>query len=366
MHMADALISPAVGGTMWVATAVTAGYCAKRLREENDSSRIPLMGVAGAFIFAAQMLNFTIPGTGSSGHLGGGLILAVLLGPYGAFLTIASVLSVQALFFADGGLLALGCNIFNLGFAPAFIAYPLFKKIVGKDWTSGRVIAGSIIGAQVGLGLGAFGVVLETTMSGISSLPFSTFVVLVMPIHFAISLVEGLVTSAVVLFVRQAQPEMLTRTAQNRSIEGLGIRTVLIGMVIAATYSGVAFAWFASTNPDGLEWSIEKVTGSGELAEDTSAAVHEASASLQEKTAFLPDYGFKQSTADKSEGAAGEGTEGEGAADETEVEWPAVDAGTSTAGVVGAGITLGVAALIGFVLTGRRKSGTLSSDDAAA
>ena len=77
------------------------------------------MGVLGAFIFAAQMINFTIPATGSSGHLGGGLILTILLGPYAAFLTIASVLMVQALFFADGGLLALGCNIFNLGFFPA-------------------------------------------------------------------------------------------------------------------------------------------------------------------------------------------------------------------------------------------------------
>ena len=93
---------------------------------------VPLMGVLGAFIFAAQMLNFTIPATGSSGHLGGGMILAILLGPYAAFLVMASVLTVQALFFADGGLLALGCNIFNLGFFPCFIAYPfIYKKIVG-------------------------------------------------------------------------------------------------------------------------------------------------------------------------------------------------------------------------------------------
>jgi len=107
MHMADALMSPAVGGAMWAATAATTAYCAKKVREEVDESKIPLMGVAGAFIFAAQMLNFTIPGTGSSGHLGGGLILAVLLGPEAAFLVMASVLGVQALFFADGGLLAI-------------------------------------------------------------------------------------------------------------------------------------------------------------------------------------------------------------------------------------------------------------------
>jgi len=132
MHMADALISPAVGGTMWAAPAGLIGYCSKKVKDDLDDARIPLMGVVGAFIFAARMINFTIPGTGCSGHLGGGMILAILLGPYAGFLTMASVLVVQALFFADGGLMALGCNIFNLGFLPCFIAYPLiFKNISG-------------------------------------------------------------------------------------------------------------------------------------------------------------------------------------------------------------------------------------------
>jgi ABC-type Co2+ transport system permease subunit len=84
MHMADALVSPAVGGAMWAATAAATVYCAKRVREESDPAKVPLMGVTGAFIFAAQMVNFSIPGTGSSGHLGGGLILALLLGPGGS------------------------------------------------------------------------------------------------------------------------------------------------------------------------------------------------------------------------------------------------------------------------------------------
>jgi cobalt/nickel transport system permease protein len=105
MHMADALISPAVGGTLWAATAGLIGYSSRKVQQDIDDRRIPLMGVLGAFIFAAQMINFTIPGTGSSGHLGGGMILAILLGPAAAFLTLASVLTVQALFFADGGLL---------------------------------------------------------------------------------------------------------------------------------------------------------------------------------------------------------------------------------------------------------------------
>ena len=114
MHMADALLSPAVGGGMWAATGATLAYCARKVTRESDDRKVPLMGVLGSFIFAAQMINFTIPGTGSSGHLGGGMILTVLLGPYAAFLVTASVLTVQALFFADGGVLALCCNIFNV------------------------------------------------------------------------------------------------------------------------------------------------------------------------------------------------------------------------------------------------------------
>jgi cobalt/nickel transport system permease protein len=128
MHMADALVSPAVGATLGAVSGALLIHSSWRLRKELDTGRVPLMGVLGAFVFAAQMINFSIPGTGSSGHLGGGLLLAILLGPQAAYLTIASVLVVQALFFADGGLLALGCNLFNLGFFPAFVAYPLLTR----------------------------------------------------------------------------------------------------------------------------------------------------------------------------------------------------------------------------------------------
>ena len=128
-------------------------------------------------------------------RFGGGLLLAILLGPHAAFLTIASVLVVQALFFADGGILALGCNIFNLGIFPAFIAYPfIYKKIAGDGRHTGRTIAGAVTAAVIGLQLGALAVVLETVLSGISSLPFGGFVLLMQPIHLAIGLGEGLLT----------------------------------------------------------------------------------------------------------------------------------------------------------------------------
>src|SRR5512145_2459036 len=158
--MADALLSPAVGATFLAASGATLAYCARHLGKSLDDHRVPLMGVLGAFVFAAQMINFTIPGTGSSGHIGGGLLLAILLGPHAAFLTISSVLTIQALFFADGGLLALGCNIFNLGFFQVFIAYPLlYRKLAGHRPGQGRMILAALVAATVGLQLAAFAVV---------------------------------------------------------------------------------------------------------------------------------------------------------------------------------------------------------------
>ena len=125
MHMADALISPAVGGAMWVATAGLTVYSARKLKEEIDERKIPLMGVLGALVFAAQMINFTIPGTGSSGHLGGGLLLAVLLGPYAAFLTMASILTIQALFFRGRGPACPWLQYLQHGVFPLFRCFPL-------------------------------------------------------------------------------------------------------------------------------------------------------------------------------------------------------------------------------------------------
>ena len=107
MHMADALVAPAVAATMYVCSGGAAGFSVKKVRLESDPKKIPVMGVMGAFVFAAQMINFTIPGTGSSGHLCGGMMLTALLGPYAAFLTMIGVLLIQCLLFADGGLLAL-------------------------------------------------------------------------------------------------------------------------------------------------------------------------------------------------------------------------------------------------------------------
>ena len=347
MHMADALLSPAVGGTMWAVSAGTIAHCSRKVGEELDDRKVPLMGVLGAFLFAAQMINFTIPVTGSSGHLGGGLLLTILLGPYAAFLTISSVLVVQSLFFADGGILALGGNIFNMGFIPAFIVYPfIYKKIIGTNPNQARLTKAIMVSAIAGLQLGPFGIALETWFSGISSLPFSTFVLLMQPIHLAIGVVEGFVTVAVISFVFKARPEILQGALEAHPIDNHPARNVLVSFLVAAILTGGFVSWFASKNPDGLEWAIAKVTGKEEL-KGPGQGLHGVLSAFQVKTAFLPNYSFKKPVATKSLGAQPENkkTKSDGSR-----------LGTSISGVVGGLLTLAIAFLTGLVLKRRPQS----------
>ncbi|ABL64543.1 energy-coupling factor ABC transporter permease [Chlorobium phaeobacteroides] len=335
MHMSDALLSPIVGGAFWIISGTLIGYSAKKIIEENDHAKTPLMGVMGAFIFAAQMINFSIPGTGSSGHLGGGLLLAALLGPYRAFITLSSVLIIQSLFFGDGGLLALGCNMFNLAYFPAFLAYPLiFRKIIGNNPSQQRLAAGSISAAIAGLLMGAFSVVIETVLSGISELPFGSFMLFMMPIHLAIGIVEGLVTWAVLSFVAKTDPALLPSN-QNAARPRAAILGVL---TIAALLTGGVLSWFASSSPDGLEWSISRTSGSEELL-NRGEPIHELLGSIQEKTAFLPDYSFKTADATSPSGDS------------------PVNPAATVSGLAGSFSVLIMAGLAGLILAKKRTRG---------
>ncbi len=337
MHMADALLSPAVGGVFWLASAGLIGYSSRKITEEEQqvSVKTPLMGVMGAFIFAAQMINFSIPGTGSSGHLGGGLILAAMLGPYRAFITLSSVMVIQCLFFADGGFLALGCNIFNLAFFPVFIAYPfIYKVIAGKSSNPGRLGIASIAAAEAGLLMGAFSVVVQTTLSGVSDLPFGTFMLFMMPIHFAIGIVEGLATWGVIQFVAKTQPALLVDTRKTTS------PAILIAFFVVATIVlGGFISWFASSHPDGLEWSTSKVTGVEELA-NAGDRIHRFSAQIQDKLAFFPDYSL------------GSRNEKEGSDSGSPAKF-----GTTLAGIAGGVLVFIVAGMLGILLRKRRQNG---------
>jgi cobalt/nickel transport system permease protein len=345
MHMADALLSPAVGVTLWAASGATLAWCSRRLQKDARDYLVPLMGVLGAFVFAAQMINFTLPGTGSSGHIGGGLLLSILLGSPAAFMVIASVLTVQALFFADGGLLALGANIFNLGIFPCFIAYPLIYRPLlaraGDHPSPRRMGAITLLAAVVAMQLGALGVVIETQLSGISSLPLDAFLWLMQSIHLAIGLVEGIATAALVLFIRQARPDLFGASLATPALPARFPARLIAGLGLAAVIMGGVVSWFAASQPDGLEWSIAHASGKAELSAPESA-VHARIAELQKRSAVLPDY----KTA----------SDGNAPQESKHDAWPAVDAGTSLSGVVGGFATLILIMAIGYLLRRRQDS----------
>lgn len=296
MHMADALVAPAVATTMYLCSAAAGGYSVRQVRALNEPKKVPVMGVMGAFVFATQMINFTIPGTGSSGHLCGGMLLSALLGPYAGFLTMIGVPLIQCLLFADGGLLALGCNIWNMAFYGCFIgALLIWKPMMRRGASKKKIVAASVLGCVLTLQLGAFSVTLETLASGITELPFQTFVAVMQPIHLAIGLVEGLITAAVLCFVYEARPELLWGTDEStqRQKARFSLKKTVAILAVLTVWIGGGLSLFASANPDGLEWSMEKVAGTTEL--DAKGAAYQKAADIQEWTALLPDYAFKNS-----------------------------------------------------------------------
>lgn len=290
MHMADALVSPPVAVGAAAISLTLLGVAASKVRQDSRENVVPLMGVLGAFIFAAQMINFSIPGTGSSGHIIGGVLLAAILGPWAAYLTLASVLVVQCLVFADGGLMALGCNLLNMGICSTLIAYPLvYKPIAGSSQKNWRVMAAAIVACIVGLELGALLVTLETEMSGVTMLPFKEFLGVMGSIHLFIGLGEGLATAAVLGFVRQYQPSLLSeyRTEHNGKVRDYKRALWVFGAL--ALVLGGCFAWIASSYPDGLEWSIAKVTGLEDLP-GAASGIAKSIADVQSSSSVLPDY----------------------------------------------------------------------------
>jgi cobalt/nickel transport system permease protein len=338
MHMADALLSPAVGTVMCAVSAAANVYAVKKIKNDDlCEKKIPIMGVMGAFVFAAQMINFTIPATGSSGHIGGGILLAAMIGGFPALLSVSAVLIIQCLFFADGGLFALGCNIFNMGVIPCMVVYPLlFKPLVKKNMTPASITAASVAAVVVSLQIGAFGVVLETQLSGITALPFSAFLFLMLPIHLAIGAAEGIITAAVLCFVFKMRPEIMESAYNGTAIQnGVPVKNVIITLAVTAVITGGILSLFASSYPDGLEWSIEKALGTTEI--EVVNPVIGSAQKIQDATAIMPDYDFKDAGDSASEGDAGSGI------------------GTSVAGIAGTAFTFLLAAITAFTIYAVKK-----------
>jgi cobalt/nickel transport system permease protein len=272
LHIPDGFLSVIVSLLLWAVSLVALGYALKRVNEDLGERQVPLMGVLAAAIFAGQMLNFTVVG-GTSGHLLGATLATALLGPWPAIVVMTCVVSVQALIFQDGGLLALGANIFNMavvGVAVSYFAFQTLQKLVGgRSW---GLFAAGFGAAWLAVVVAALATALELAVSGTS--PANVSIPAMGIVHMLIGAGEGLITVGALAFLRAARPDLLRRGAVAGATAG---RVVwVVGLVIALALA--VLSPLASSYPDGLEWVAEQ-----------QGFIDRAQSPLYE---IIPDYAF--------------------------------------------------------------------------
>ncbi len=243
LHIPDGFLSLMVSIVCWVAAALTLAAAISRTNRSLGERQIPLMGVMAAFIFAAQMINFPVAG-GTSGHLLGGALAAIVLGPWAGMLVMTAVIAVQALLFQDGGLLVMGANILNMGLVTAAIGYGLYRLADGRSKTVKLVVTG--VAAWLSVMAGALLTSLQLWLSGTS--PLQVVVPAMLGVHALIGVGEALITVSALGFILQTRPDLLGAESES-SKAGKG--WILAGGLISLFV--VFLSPFASSHPDGLE-----------------------------------------------------------------------------------------------------------------
>ena len=207
MHIPDGFISTGTAAATWIASAGGIGYAVRRVNRELSERQVPLMGVTAAFIFAAQMMNFTVVG-GTSGHLVGGALVAILLGPWAGALVLTAVLAVQALLFQDGGLLALGANVLNMALIAVFVGWLVYsglKRLLGeRSWAT---MVSGFAAAWLSVVIASVAAAVELAVSGTS--PLAVALPAMGLVHMLIGIGEGLITVAVLAFLQATRPDLL-------------------------------------------------------------------------------------------------------------------------------------------------------------
>jgi len=208
MHIPDGFLNAATAAGTYIVSAGAVGYSLRKTSGKLGEKQVPLVGVMGAFIFAAQMLNFPVAG-GTSGHLIGGALAAIVLGPWTGLLVMTSVLVVQALIFQDGGITALGANVLNMGVIASFLGYYAYSLVKGllKENARGELV-GSFVAGWTSVFVAAVACAIELALSGTS--PLQIALPAMASIHALIGIGEGLITALVIGFVRAARPDLLS------------------------------------------------------------------------------------------------------------------------------------------------------------
>ncbi len=209
MHMSDGLINAPVAVVCWIVAAILLGYAAYRARADLDDKTAPMAGLVAAFVFAVQMINFPIL-PGASGHLLGGALVAILVGPWVGAICIAIVLAVQALLFADGGLTALGANIINMAFISTFVGYGIavVMRRLAQRGTGGLAVT-AFVAALVATVAASLGFVLEYAIGGAGGASLGTVFTLMVGLHGLIGIGEGIITALTVCAVAAIRPDLV-------------------------------------------------------------------------------------------------------------------------------------------------------------
>jgi cobalt/nickel transport system permease protein len=323
--MANELLSvPVAAGTLAIAAGVLGIIC-RKARQVISSDKIALMGIMGAFVFAGQMINFQLPlMPGTSGHMVGAVLLAIILGPHAGAIVISSVVIIQCLIFQDGGLLAVGCNIINMGLVPSYLGYFLYKSFTAGAFSSLRTYLGTMLGCVIAIEAGAVLVPIQAVLSGVLVVPFSTFLVTMLGVHLLVGLVEGLITVAVLGYIQQVRPDIVSESLTGKV--RLSKKAVLVTLVVFTVITAAGFSLFACGFPDGLEWSYAERPDQPDfvpLVSNENSIIAKAD-DFQAKYTPLPDYSIRS-------GKLGS---------VTEKEVSAAAGWTSFAGVAGAGLTM--------------------------
>ena len=243
MHIPDGFLSIVISILCWAVTVVLVGAAVSRTNKSLGEKQVPLMGVMAAFIFAAQMLNFPVAG-GTSGHLLGGTLAAITLGPWAGMLVMTAVIAVQGLLFQDGGLLVMGANILNMGLVTAAIGYGLFRSVSGSSKAVKLGVAG--VAAWLSVMAGALFTSLQLWLSGTSQL--GIVIPAMLGVHALIGLGEALITVSALGFILQTRPDLLGEGSESAKA---GKGWILAGGLISLFV--VFLSPFASADPDGLE-----------------------------------------------------------------------------------------------------------------
>lgn len=273
MHVPDGFFNVAVSVSTGVVAAAGVAVCLRGARRELDDRTAPMAGLVAAFIFAVQMLNFPVA-AGTSGHLLGGALAAILVGPYTGVLCMAVVLLVQGFFFADGGLTALGVNITLMGIVTVLAGWGIFRLVTGAVKGKGAIVAGSFLAALISVPVSALAFTLLFWVGGTAPIEIGAVAAAMGGVHVLIGIGEGLITAVTVGTVLAVRPDLVygargltsalvLRGADGSTVEvtpdapapakpGGGRPFLVAGVGVTLVLAGIV-SFFASADPDGLE-----------------------------------------------------------------------------------------------------------------